>query len=197
MSLELLNDNNRKIGLIGCFQGASVIQSWLPENFLNGTEFYVSPEQRCSDSLNPRFVIWNKDGVLYENMLKKIIPFSLNSIVWYQGESNFDGQESKAAIYGGILKLLIEKWRNDFIDKDLPFVIIQLHDYIPRIQMKDSGWRDIQSAQEAVCKSVKNTLLVKSADVSEKNQIHPLSKMQLALRIARVVKGMGAKRYEV
>ena len=91
-------------------------------------------------------------------------------------------------MYSGMLKLLIEKWREDFKDQSLSFVVVQLHDFKERTTDTSSGWKNVQAEQEAVCGMVDNTYLVKCADVCETDDIHPVSKLQLSLRIVDILK---------
>ena len=185
---ELTKQTDRKIGLIACYQGASCIQSWLPEHFLDNTNCFVPLEKRGENARNPLYSLWNGDGVLYNKMLKPILPFQMKAVIWYQGESNSNGEDSRKEIYSGILKMLIKKWREDFKDAELPFVVIQIHDYIYGLNKVNGGWRDVQAAQEMVCADTENAYLVKSADVCETDDIHPVSKIPLSLRIAEVLK---------
>ena len=184
---ELLKRSDKKIGLIACYQGASVIQSWLPEHYLDETAFFVPLESRSPSARNPDYSCFNTDGKLYSCMLQEVIPYALKAVIWYQGEANTRGNDSEKEIYAGILKLLINKWRIDFSDNNLPFVIVQIHDYTIGLNRKGSGWRNIQAAQEFVTQTVPNTYLVKSADVCETEDIHPQTKLPLALRIAEVL----------
>ena len=186
---ELAKHTDRKIGLIGCFHGASPIQSWLPKHFLDNTDCFVPLEKRSDNARNPNYSAWNGDGMLYDGMLKGIIPFALKAVIWYQGESNANGEDSKREVYAGILKMLIDKWRKDFKDANLPFVVVQIHDYVYFVNNEDGGWRNVQSAQEEVCKTVQHTYLVKCADICETTEIHPASKLELAFRIAEILKG--------
>ena len=174
--------------MIACYQGASCIQSWLPKHFLDNTDCFVPLEKRSENARNPLYSAWNGDGMLYDGMLKEILPFSMKAVLWYQGEANTNGADSNREVYAGILKMLIEKWRNDFKDEELKFIIVQIHDYIHGLNRKNSGWRNVQAAQENVCKKVENTYLVKCADISETDNIHPVSKLPLALRIAEVIR---------
>jgi len=184
---ELTNHSDRKIGIIACYQGASVIQSWLPEHYLDETEFFIPWELRSAGARNPDFALWNANGKLYNGMITHILPYSMKAVIWYQGEANSSGEDAKPGMYSGMLKLLIDKWREDFKDEDLAFIVVQLHDYMERLSDTSSGWNSIQREQEAVCKMVNNAYLVKCADVCETNDIHPPTKLPLALRIADVL----------
>lgn len=185
--IELLKTSDRKIGLIACYQGASVIQSWIPAHHLEGTELDIPFALRSDSFKNPEY-IWNGDGILYEGMLKTILPIPMKAVVWYQGEANTTGADSSHHIYAGMLTSLIDKWRLDFQDDRLPFIVIQIHDYIHGLNRKNGDWRAVQAAQEAVCNTVAHTHLVKSNDVCETDDIHPKSKLALSLRIADTIK---------
>ncbi len=190
---ELNRRNERKIGIIACYQGASVIQSWMPAHYLDNTDFYIAPENRSDSYKVQMFKLWNEDGKLYEGMLEKILPYAVKSVVWYQGESNTGGEDCKPWMYAGLLKTLIEKWRSDFNDKTLPFVVVQIHNYVNDEAYKKGGWQNVQAAQEEVCKVIDNVYLVKSADICETDDIHPVTKLPLAKRIADVLEKQEVK----
>ena len=84
-------------------------------------------------------------------------------------------------MYDKELCLLIDRWRQDFDDPVLPFILIQIADYLPR---NDSGWKAVQIAQTRVPQMRENVYMVVSADVCEKDNIHPPTKLYLAQRVA-------------
>ncbi|MBE6674605.1 MAG: sialate O-acetylesterase [Ruminococcaceae bacterium] len=179
MSQELAK-NGHKVGLIACYQGASVIQSWLKKEVAQRAELQV--ENKFAD--HEWFPIWNDDGVLYDFMLSKIIPYAMASVIWYQGESNASVDEAR--IYLRFLDALTSSWREDFMDKDLKFIIIQLADYIER---DTEGWHLVQKAQSEAQKKLKNVKTVVCRDVCEVDDIHPRSKKELSMRIAKALLG--------
>ena len=178
VSQELATD--RKIGLIACYQGASVIQSWLQKEVAARPELQV--KNKFAD--HEWFPVWNGDGVLYDFMLSKIIPFSMASVLWYQGESNASIDEAR--IYLRFLDALTSSWREDFMDEDLEFIVIQLADYIER---DTEGWHLVQEAQLKAQDELKNVKTVVCRDVCETDDIHPRSKRELSLRIVKAILG--------
>lgn len=166
--------NGHRVGLIACYQGASVIQSWLRKDVALRPELQV--ENKFAD--HEWFPIWNIDGLLYEYMLSKIIPYSMASVLWYQGESNASIEEAR--IYLKFLDALTSSWRADFMDEDLEFIIIQLADYDER---DTEGWHLVQDAQLEAQSALKNVKTVISRDVCETDNIHPRSKKELSIRI--------------
>ena len=174
-----LATSQRKIGLIACYQGASVIQSWLPRDVALVPEFKI--ENRFAD--HEWFPIWNDDGVLYDNMLSKIIPYSMKGVLWYQGESNASVDE--ANIYVEFLKALVYSWRRDFKNDDMKFVIIQLADHLDRAGY---AWEKIQSEQLKAQSVIPNVSTVICRDVCDNIDIHPKEKDVLSQRIVEVLK---------
>lgn len=169
----------RKIGLIACYQGASVIQSWMPRVDALVPEFKI--ENRFAD--HEWFPIWNDDGVLWEHMMEKIIPFAFNTVLWYQGESNASVDESN--IYLEFLRALIGSWRREFKNDNMRFVIIQLADHLDRAGY---AWEKIQSEQLRAQDEIPLVNTVICRDVCDNIDIHPKEKDVLSQRIVDILK---------
>lgn len=173
-----LATSERKIGLIACYQGASVIQSWMPRVDALVPEFEI--ENRFAD--HEWYPVWNDDGVLWENMIAKILPFSFSYVLWYQGESNASAAE--ADIYLDMLNALIGSWRREFKNDMMKFIVIQLADHLDRAGY---AWEKIQSEQlraQAVIPLVKTVIC---RDVCDNIDIHPREKNVLSARICDVI----------
>ena len=179
---ELTKLKNVAIGIIVCYQGASVIESWLPNGTLEKLNINIPIENKLIDHTFHEFVEWNQNGKLYEYALSQVTPFQISGVVWYQGESDTTIDES--LVYLKELCALIDVLRNDFCDDDLKFIIVQLADYSPR---DDEAWKNVQKAQIEVQKIRKNVITVIAADVCEKDNIHPPTKYKLAKRIAQAL----------
>lgn len=174
----------RKIGLITCYQGAAMIQSWLPKGILLGTDCAEAAEENSLDTRIPDYLKWNMDGRLYDAQFTILLPFSMKAVLWYQGEGN--ACRPDAPLYGGMLEMLIRRWRKDLQDEGLAFVIVQLADlFLPSVDRE--SWKLVQTAQEQISKDVENVYTVKCADFSETDNIHPTVKLPLAERIVAVL----------
>lgn len=169
----------RKIGLIACYQGASVIQSWMSKDVALVPEFEI--ENRFAD--HEWFPIWNDDGVLWENMMEKILPFAFNTVLWYQGESNASVDE--ANIYMDMLKAMILGWRRYFKNDNMRFIVIQLADHLDRAGY---AWEKIQSEQLRAEKEIPLVNTVICRDVCDNVDIHPKEKDVLSQRIVNILK---------
>ena len=174
------------VGIIGCYQGASIIESWIEESLISQPQFHVPKEQRSFNENHPcykEYGLWNVYGKLYRETFCKILPYTVGSIVWYQGESNASVAESK--MYPEWLKLLADSWRADLCDPALPFVIMQIAD----LDGMGERWTMLQEAQEKAVSLIDNAYLVITKDVSEKNNIHPADKRKVSERVYEVLFG--------
>ncbi len=180
--MELAEKKNIAIGVITCYQGASVIESWVPEGTFESLGIGVPVEQRHGDHRSDICTDWNGDGVLYTKALSQVIPFSLSGVIWYQGESDTSLEESLE--YKNELTAMINIWRKDFKNDNLPFVIIQIADFDFR---DDEAWHNVQKAQFEVQNEVDFVKTVISADVCESEHIHPPTKDKLSHRVAEAL----------
>ena len=176
------------VGVIACYQGASVIESWVPAGAFESRGTGVPPEQRFVDHTHERYGAWNGDGFLYENALSQVIPYSLSGVVWYQGESDVSAEEG--AVYADELRALIDVWRNDFRDPRLPFVVIQIADHVSKNR---PGWTLVQAAQAEVGETVEGVKTVVCRDICENIPIHPPSKLVLSARVAQALAELSEK----
>ncbi len=169
------------VGIIACYQGASIIESWLPAGIVEKEIGGLNPEDKHPDHHCDAYRVWNRDGTLYEKAFQTIVPYSVSGVVWYQGES--DTSAAEGAIYDKELCLLIDTWRKDLSDENLPFVIVSLAD-LDDETIDLVGWKAVQEAQRKVSTLRSGVTTVAAADVCERDDIHPPTKDKLARRIA-------------
>lgn len=163
------------VGIIACYQGASMIQSWMDEDLLQASDYNLPAEEKHPDYYT--YSLWNGNGFLFHTMFKTIVPYSLRCVVWYQGESNTSIAE--ASIYDRLLSLMVSNWRDLLKDKRLPFVIVQIHTF----DAGAPGWKELQKAQIQATKDIPDTIPVFSIDLGEHDKIHPTYKMPVSERI--------------
>ncbi len=177
------------VGVIACSQGASIIQSWIDETVLHGSPLDLPPEMLHRDWRDTeKNGIWNPPGTLYHYMLEPLTPYSIGSVVWYQGESNTSMAE--AEIYDKLLGMMIANWRKAFDCAALPFAVVQIADYT--LFRDQQAWKRVQKAQADAEFKIWGVRTVVSADVCENNMIHPVTKSKLAQRIYETLHEMRA-----
>lgn len=175
--LELAKNKGIAIGVIACYQGASVIESWVPSGLFESHGINIPSYEKYPDHFI--YSEWNADGTLYSYALSQVAPFSVSAVVWYQGES--DTSPAESLVYGKELELLINQWRNDFRNNSLPFAVIQISDFVNR---NDEAWKNVQKAQYDIQFKIPGIKSITSADVCENNNIHPPTKHILAKKVA-------------
>lgn len=114
---------------------------------------------------------------LYNGMIYPVRNYNIAGVMWYQGETN----TVRCDEYEPLLTKLIENWRADFGDPQLPFLICQLPNYMDKYDYPtDSDWARVREAQFNVSKKIPATSLAVSFKFGEWNDIHPLNKKDLA-----------------
>jgi len=116
---------------------------------------------------------------LYKCMLQRVMPYTLRGFLYYQGESD----DHKPNMYFKLFSKLIQEWRNDWNDDELPFLFVQLpmHKYAADPDYKH--WCLIREAQDRVFRTVKNTGMAVIIDAGEFNEIHPKDKEPVGYRL--------------
>jgi sialate O-acetylesterase len=117
---------------------------------------------------------------LYNAMLSPIVNYALKGMVWYQGESNAE----RASEYSAVLTTLIGEWRKLWNQGNLPFLFVQLPDFMePKKEPSEGEWATLRN-QQLKTLSVPNTAMVVTIGLGEWNDIHPLRKKEVGQRLA-------------
>lgn len=116
---------------------------------------------------------------LYNTMLKKIIPYEVKGVLWYQGETDAE----KPTLYRKLFSTMIGNWRNDWKNPELPFLFVQLPAYAAENPLGDD-WALLRESQLHVMKNLNKTFMVVSIDCGEKDNIHPVNKKPIGERLA-------------
>lgn len=126
------------------------------------------------------FIRWKPTG-LYNSMINPLINYKVKGFLWYQGESN----TGKPKEYGDLLTTMINDWRSKWQEKDAPFLIVQLANFMEaKNQPVESNWAELRDQQRKVSLNVPNSGLAVIIDVGEWNDIHPLDKKTVGDRLA-------------
>jgi sialate O-acetylesterase len=134
-----------------------------------------------ADVSYPNSTTWHyQPAGLYNALLAPLTVVPVKGIVWYQGESATHRRD-----YEQMLCAMIDIWRADWKDENMPFVIVQLPEF-----MKDPGpwpvetdwaWRRDEQRRAALNRD--HTALVVGLGLGEWNDVHPLNKQELAKRV--------------
>lgn len=136
------------------------------------------------------FIRWKPTG-LYNSMINPLINYKVKGFLWYQGESN----TGKPKEYGDLLTTMINDWRSKWNEKDAPFLIVQLANFMEaKNQPVESNWAELRDQQRKVSLTVPQTGLAVIIDAGEWNDIHPLDKKTVGDRLALQALKIGDKK---
>jgi len=138
----------------------------------------IAGESRWPEPLGPKSPY--RPGGLYETMVQRVMPYTLRGFIYYQGESD----DHKPDMYAKLLTKLIEQWRRDWQDDELPFILVQLPMFINRGDEDKKHWAIVREQQMLVHQTVKNTGIAVILDCGEFNNIHPVDKAPVGYRLA-------------
>lgn len=119
-------------------------------------------------------------AALYESMLQRVCPYTLKGFIYYQGESD----DHKPNTYYKLFKTLIQLWRDDWGDDELPFLFVQLTMHKFEADPDFKHWCIIREAQMRTYQTVKNTGIAVIIDLGEFNEIHPKIKQPVGERLS-------------
>lgn len=111
---------------------------------------------------------------LYESGIRPLEQFPIKGIIWYQGESNAHNREAHEKLF----RLLVESWRKNWGDPDLPFYFVQLS------SMDRPSWTWFRDSQRRLMAEIANTGMAVSSDKGDSLDVHPKQKKEVGERLA-------------
>ena len=172
---------NVPVGLIEANKGGSRVESWLDED--NLTKY--TKENLDSTTMKDRFEWDFHYPLLWGNAtFHPILNYTVKGILYYQGCSNVG---DPAGQYTERLKMLVEQWRRDFKEGDIPFYFVQIAPYVYGDGENGTSGAKLREQQFNATKVIPNSAMVCTNDLVfpyEKGQIHPAQKRQVGERLA-------------
>lgn len=164
---------NVPVGMICSSWGGSSIEAWInkitmakfPEPLKLNTQEKTPQHQRASN--------------LYNGMINPIKKYAIKGAIWYQGEQN----RQEYLYYAGLMKGLVENWRNDFGVGSFPFYFVQIAPYWYN-NSKDTLSGKFCDEQLKASMEIPNCGMVVTADLGEEKNIHPAEKVTIGKRLA-------------
>lgn len=139
-------------------------------------EIGVDPGPNPSSSVGPNAY----PTLLYNGMIRPMLPYAVQGAIWYQGESN----ASRAKQYQTIFPMLINDWRKQWNNPDMSFHFVQLANFMDAKPNPDqSAWAELREAQLKTL-SVNKTGMAVIIDIGEAKDIHPRNKQDVGYRLS-------------
>lgn len=113
---------------------------------------------------------------LFESGIRPLEQFSIKGVIWYQGESNAHNREAHEKLF----RLLVESWRTNWKDPQLPFYYVQLS------SLNRPSWTWFRDSQRRMMEEIPNTGMAVSSDYGDSLDVHPRFKKPVGERLARL-----------
>lgn len=126
-------------------------------------------------------------GNLYQHMIEPIIPYAIQGVIWYQGESNAQHADQ----YQQLFPALIHSWRQAWQADEFAFLYVQLANFmaLQTQPVEDADWPFLREAQ-LMTLALPNTAMVSVIDLGEAQNIHPPRKQEVGERLARAARAL-------
>jgi sialate O-acetylesterase len=124
-------------------------------------------------------------GSLFNGMIAPLVSYTIQGVIWYQGESN----AWQAELYRKLFPTMIMAWRQLW-GAELPFFYVQLANFNarnvpPTGQPEESQWAELREAQLLTLELPRTGMAV-AIDIGEGSDIHPKNKQEVGRRLALI-----------
>jgi len=125
----------------------------------------------------------NAPALGHNGLIAPLQGLSVRGVLWYQGEEN----AGRAAAYADGFKRLIQDWRQQFGDPELPFLFVQLSAWRPLADNRPdgNGFAELRGSQAAAL-ALPHTGMATAIDIGDAIDIHPRNKRTVGERLAAV-----------
>lgn len=174
--------------LVDCW-GGSTIQTWIRQDIIE-KDFPEISTAHLKGQKKVKSNDHSNASLLYNGMVKAVVPFTFKGMIWYQGEANRKRPEQ----YIRLQKAYVEMMRKDFEVPDAPFYFVQIAPY----KYDDPDKFTLGYFCEAQHKSlaqIPGSGIAATVDCGEFGTIHPCRKDLVGQRLAAqaLVKTYGFK----
>ena len=173
-SLDANGQQDVPLGIIKVCKGGTSIEEWIAAEKID--------EAVAND---PSLIIASDSSGYYNGMIAPIQDYSVKGALWYQGEGN-SASTDRINQYPTLKQVLVDSWREQWSNPDLPFYYVQLAPYRSYTPTPtDELWPWMRESQEA-CLSITNTAMACIIDGGLQGNIHPPFKDRVGQRLARI-----------
>jgi hypothetical protein len=138
---------------------------------------------------------WNPtepgDHPLHAGMMRAIgaVGGKVRGILWYQGCT--DAEPRLGATYLDRFVAMVEAWRKELGDPELPVLTVQLNRWLDTPPANDLGWALVREAQRQAPHRLRHVHVVPTLDLPLSDAVHlsPAANLSLGLRLAAVCLG--------
>lgn len=177
------------IGLINNSVGGSTTEAWIDRKTLEFNLPDILYDWRNNDmtqdwargraalniqaSKNPLQRHPYEPCYLYEAGIRPLEAYTINGVIWYQGESNAHNAE----LHEKLFPLMIQSWRANW-GAELPFYYVQLS------SLNRPSWPAFRESQRKMLQRIPSIGMAVSSDKGDSLDVHPTQKKEVGERLA-------------
>ena len=175
------------VGIIEGSWGGKPIEGFIPEEEFTKRpqlkpilELSKANELEKLKQIEGGVIIRNTAGMpgrIFNARVHPVAPYAVKGFLWYQGESNAGNGEDPRN-YRHKMRALVEGWREQWNQPDLPFYFVQL----PAFRDTSSGWVRLREEQR-LSLDTPHTGMAVTIDLRD-TDIHPSNKLDVGKRLA-------------
>ena len=155
------------------YQFPAILRNWTQNDFIQDwARGRAALNVKKSTNKNQRHPY--EPCYLFESGIRPLEQFPVKGIIWYQGESNAHNREAHEKLF----KLLVESWRKNWGDENLPFYYVQLS------SIDRPSWPWFRDSQRRLMAEIPNTGMAVSSDWGDSLDVHPRFKKPVGERLA-------------
>lgn len=170
------------VGLINACVGDAPAEAWLSPETLQNFPGYASAAARYADSTFPEGTgpaDRMAPGGLFNGMIAPADLYTVRGILWWQGEANV----ARAGEYTGLFPALINDWRGQWNEGEMPFLYVQLEAHgAASATAAESRWAELREAQRMALQ-LPGTGMTVTADLDSAGSLRPQDLDEIARRL--------------
>ncbi|MCH5319609.1 MAG: sialate O-acetylesterase [Paramuribaculum sp.] len=112
---------------------------------------------------------------LFSAAIRPLEAYPIAGAIWYQGESN----DHNVEVHERLFPLLVDSWRANWNDPELPFIFVQLS------TMNRDSWPKFRNSQRELAEAIPGVSMAVSMDWGDSLDIHPKNKRPIGERLGR------------
>jgi sialate O-acetylesterase len=212
------------VGIILTAWGSSSIEAWMPRDMTSSVphfktimeEFDADTETRdriagILDGPRPwpkpdDIFLRRQPNILYNAMMSPLAPYACRGLVWYQGERNTQSmfgmveepwysRNSGMLKYGDTLKQWISRYRQEWNNPDMHFMVVMLPGYHrnplstgPQLGAEHPAVHSWAWMRESQLKALElpHVSVANTIDLGELDNVHPKDKLPVGQRLALI-----------
>lgn len=173
---RLFNELDVPVGLISASRGDTHAESWIKEDVMKDNPFYDDVYAEFGiDKVEQSRKPYKVPATLWNGMINPVLRYRVRGNIWYQGEAN----DMRADRYQQVFTDLIDSWREELRNPDMPFYFVQIAPYYKQSPA-------IREAQLDTWQSgIRNIGMAVITDGGDSLDIHPRDKALPGERLAR------------